>query len=690
MLNILSHFHSWGQTQIHHGLDFIKHTPSLGFLFAFLISLAESLPIIGTIIPGSVTMTALGTLIGTGTLPFTSTIFFAFLGAFIGDFLGYYLGFYYHAHIRNISYLKKHPMWLEKGEAFFDRHGGKSILIGRFFGPIRSSIPMIAGILQLPIKRFITAAAPSALLWSLVYTGPGIALGKLALTVPKGKISQFIFIGLVAVAIIWAFAWAAKRLSKVIAKKYIQTLSNWWEKKQRHPLLHPLRIKKHTEMLPAYYNIHLMIIGLVLFLVFTALWLSTIFQWGIDQLNTPLLYLLRSFQSDHNRIFFIAITTLGDKIALISSLFLLTIYWLYKKFYKPIVMLLGGFALSAVALLIIKHLYFHPRPFGLAKVALSSSFPSGHVTLSVVVYGLLAFFLGINRPRWQRQTIHIIAISIIFAVSVSRLWLGMHWLCDVLAALCLGLCILNACKIFYLSTSVSHVKIPILPVALSFLIGTVSIYQWHHKTIFFDTQLDQSKKIVSYQSWWKDPLDSTEAIRYNRLHHASEPLNIQWAGDLDTIKSALKEFHLSQIPSGHWAYFINLLLNTHQDWDKHFFKQLYQYQAPIIHASLNEKNRTLYLDLWQAPITFKNHAQPLYTGTIYYTTTSPKDKKNKHYQAKLLHRFTQENQTKLIQHPSNHALNHKKIDWDGEIIILTHRENKNKLKEMDKTILNNA
>lgn len=674
MLSILSHFHAWGQTQIHHGLEFIKHTPSLGFLFAFFISLAESLPIVGTIIPGSVTMTALGTLIGTGTLPFTSTILFAFLGAFIGDFLGYYLGYFYHSRIRNIGYLKRHPQWLDKGEAFFEKHGGKSIVIGRFFGPIRSSVPLIAGILQLPLKRFIIAAAPSALLWSLIYTGPGILLGKLALTVPKGKISQFIFVGLIAIAASWALIWMIKRLTKIICKKYTYALARFWGEKANHPIISQLCIKNNNENLPAYYNLHLTILSIFLLLTFIALWLSTIFQWGPAQLNTPILFLFRSFQTDHNRSFFIAITTMGDKIALIISLFFLSLYCLYHKLYKPVITLLSGFGLSAMALVIVKYLYFHPRPFGLEKVALSSSFPSGHVCLSVVTYGLLAFFLCKNKHPIRQKATRYAAILIIIAVSISRLWLGMHWLCDVLASLCLGGCILNMCKIFYLRGHSSSIKMPFIPVGLSFLIGTIALYHWDHQRIFIDTKLINNQTIISYENWWKDPLKSTEAIRYNRIHHASEPLNIQWSADLQTIKLALHEFHLSQPPSGHWAHFVDLLLNTHQDWDKQFFKHLYQYKAPVLHARLNEKKRVIYLDLWQAPIKFNNISKPLFIGTFYYQDHSPKKSKVKFYQAHILSQMISKTHGKILPYSNTHSLNPMKVDWDGEIIILSNNQ----------------
>ena len=79
---------------LHEGLNFIKEHPNFGMFFAFFVSFIESLPIIGTIFPGSLTMTAVGTLIGTEAIPFVATMCWAISGAFTGDLLGYYTGKY--------------------------------------------------------------------------------------------------------------------------------------------------------------------------------------------------------------------------------------------------------------------------------------------------------------------------------------------------------------------------------------------------------------------------------------------------------------------------------------------------------------------------------------------------------------------------------------------------------------------
>lgn len=111
---------------------YLQSHPEMGGILTFIISFLESLAVIGTIIPGTVTMTAIGILIGAGILPMWMTLFWAILGAFLGDLLGYWLGIHYNERLRSMWPFKHRPQILLAGEIFFKKHGGKSILIGRF------------------------------------------------------------------------------------------------------------------------------------------------------------------------------------------------------------------------------------------------------------------------------------------------------------------------------------------------------------------------------------------------------------------------------------------------------------------------------------------------------------------------------------------------------------------------------
>src|SRR3989344_4714702 len=106
------HFHVW----IEQGIRFLHAHPYWGMVFAFLISFGESLPLIGTVIPGSITMTAVGALIGSGILPGWPTIFCGVIGAFIGDLLGFEIGTRFGSRLENIWPFRKHRKLLTVGQ----------------------------------------------------------------------------------------------------------------------------------------------------------------------------------------------------------------------------------------------------------------------------------------------------------------------------------------------------------------------------------------------------------------------------------------------------------------------------------------------------------------------------------------------------------------------------------------------
>jgi membrane protein DedA with SNARE-associated domain len=213
---------------IHQSLLFITQNPSYGYLFSFFISFLESLPIVGTIVPGSITMTAIGTLIGTGALPITPTFLSAIIGAFFGDFTGFLVGRLGEERIFNVWPFNKHKDWLQYGRDFFRKHGCKSVIIGRFIGPVRSAIPMIASLLGMSYFRFVIAGTCSATLWSLLYILPGYFLGRYSKEMTHAELAKWIATLLIILIIITALYIAYKAIIYGYQKHYKIRVENFW------------------------------------------------------------------------------------------------------------------------------------------------------------------------------------------------------------------------------------------------------------------------------------------------------------------------------------------------------------------------------------------------------------------------------------------------------------------------------
>lgn len=146
-------------------------------ILVFLSALIESIPGLGTVTPGTLFFLFFGFSAYNLNLNLSLMIFAATLGATIGDVISYMLGKY------GSSFLLKHKKILklshiEDGRKFFSDHGVKSIFIGRFIGPIRSVLPLIAGSLSVNFSRFMFYNILSAFLWVLVYIIIGYYFGN--------------------------------------------------------------------------------------------------------------------------------------------------------------------------------------------------------------------------------------------------------------------------------------------------------------------------------------------------------------------------------------------------------------------------------------------------------------------------------------------------------------------------------
>lgn len=144
-----------------------------------LISFLESLALIGLLIPGIVLMSALGTLIGQGKLGFYPSCLASITGCLLGDWVSYYVGWTFKNWIHNLYLFKKYNKILEKTRDALHNHSSITILIGRFIGPTRPLIPLLSGMLKLPLKKFIIPNLIGCLIWPAIYFSPGIFTGIL-------------------------------------------------------------------------------------------------------------------------------------------------------------------------------------------------------------------------------------------------------------------------------------------------------------------------------------------------------------------------------------------------------------------------------------------------------------------------------------------------------------------------------
>jgi membrane protein DedA with SNARE-associated domain len=153
---------------VHHVTEFVRlhaaWAPSVVFAFAF----GESLAFISLLIPAWSILIAIGVLMRTSDINFWPVWIAGALGAAAGDWLSYWIGLKLEYSVAHMWPLSRHPDLIRRGERFVKTWGIPGIFIGRFFGPLRAVVPLVAGIFEMPYWQFQFANFSSALVWAAV------------------------------------------------------------------------------------------------------------------------------------------------------------------------------------------------------------------------------------------------------------------------------------------------------------------------------------------------------------------------------------------------------------------------------------------------------------------------------------------------------------------------------------------
>jgi membrane protein DedA with SNARE-associated domain len=155
-------------------IAFVSANSWLAYLTIFLAALLEAVPIIGSVIPGSTLILALSALVPGGELDLAGVFASAIAGAALGDGAAFWLGHRSQREILNVWPMSRYPKVIAQSEAFFHRWGALAVFFARFVPPIRAFVPITAGALGMPPRRFYAINAAAILLWAPAHILPGV------------------------------------------------------------------------------------------------------------------------------------------------------------------------------------------------------------------------------------------------------------------------------------------------------------------------------------------------------------------------------------------------------------------------------------------------------------------------------------------------------------------------------------
>lgn len=159
-------------------LEFVRANQAWAAPIVFGLAFAESLAFVSLLVPAWAALVGIGALIQGSGLSFWPIWIAAAIGAALGDWVSYWIGVKFGPAVGKIWPLSKHPELLPRGEAFMKKWGPAGIFIGRFFGPLRAAVPLIAGIFHMPQMSFQIANWTSAFVWAAVLLLIGDVVSK--------------------------------------------------------------------------------------------------------------------------------------------------------------------------------------------------------------------------------------------------------------------------------------------------------------------------------------------------------------------------------------------------------------------------------------------------------------------------------------------------------------------------------
>jgi undecaprenyl-diphosphatase len=414
-----------------------------------VMAFLETGAFVGLVAPGETVVIAAGVIAGQGEIQLIPLIGLVWICAVLGDTTSFYIG-----HRLGRRFLERHGpkvkishARLEQVEGYFDRHGGKTILIGRFIGLVRALAPFIAGASGLAYRRFLPYSVVGTGLWSTVFCVLGYVFWR-----------SFDQVAHVAGQAIFGFGLTVGVIvGIVVAYRRRRDIHAWLVAHERNPLVRPLLVFGRrvvrpvigvvapearflwNRITPGELGLELTTalaigaIGLYVFVLYVVI-LSG--DPGLTPFDQQFLDLSADLSSKMLTDIAKALTDLGALPTCLAVVVVTSIVLAARGRIAEVLVLAGGFALVYVTVQITKAGIDRPRPDAPSIDTSGSSFPSGHAAYSTA--WIAAALMFTRRLGLASAALVTGAIVLVAAIGLSRIYLRAHLWSDVAGGWGLG------------------------------------------------------------------------------------------------------------------------------------------------------------------------------------------------------------------------------------------------------------
>jgi membrane protein DedA with SNARE-associated domain len=193
-------------------LTFIRTHPEMAAMVIGFTAFAESFAFVSFFFPGFAILVAAGAMVQAGLIDPVAAASAGAVGALGGDMISYAIGRKASDGLRRWRLFANHPEAFDRGENFFRRYGLASVFFGRFFGPLRAFVPLVAGTCRMRFSAFVAISALSAAIWAPALLFSGYVIGTIARS--GWSIEQKAMAAGAALAVFAGLVWLSRKIFK--------------------------------------------------------------------------------------------------------------------------------------------------------------------------------------------------------------------------------------------------------------------------------------------------------------------------------------------------------------------------------------------------------------------------------------------------------------------------------------------
>ena len=600
-------------------LSWLNTQPEWGYIIVFLVSFFESLVLIGILLPGIVILFGVGTLIGLGLLEMVPIWVAASAGAILGDTLSYYLGYRFRGHLLDIWPFSRYPAVMERGTLFFQAHGAKSVVAGRFIGPLRPVIPSVAGMMGMLPPRFLAVDIPACIFWAPSFLLPGMLFGA-SLEVASEYTGRLVVMLIFLVGIFWMTWWLMRAIYEPLATRSARWLRHAIRWSRRHPVLGrvagPVLDPSRGDVLSV------TMLGILLVFIFWGLLVLLFLSpfsaqpQAADQVVQEFALSVRNHLADP---VMVAISQMSRwPVPIFSAVALLL--WLLGAGRKNAavhwIIAIGGGGL--LQLLLSWGLRTAPEALEMADRVLRS--PSSEMSLCTVVLVFFAVMEAGELQRKHRQWPYLVAALMLIALVISRLYLGMEWLSGALMGITIGLAWTTIVGIAYRQRAIR--RFSGAAASLIFYGSFLALFSWQVSEHLADdlaaVKSSEVLKEMNQKAWWQSGWQEMSTDRTLLTSVASRKFNAQIAADPAQISELLEQHGWENVPATDWRWMIQALNPDPNEATLPLLGRAYQGRSEtlLLRRNLEPGGRLLTIRLWDSGVRLMPGDQVLYLGQL--------------------------------------------------------------------------